>query len=127
MIPRNSISLAIFFFGLLSCVHSQKKEYRCPPCASDCHKEVYNQPGMCPVCDMELITTQNSKYGGYLKEEIRIANDSIELNAAYYLPFKTEDIKAALIVVHGSAPSTYEVLVAFLTTLRRPRHPRQVD
>ena len=40
-------------------------------------------------------------------EEVQIPNDSIMLNAAYYSPINRDSINGVLIVVHGSAPSTY--------------------
>ncbi len=116
MISRNYIFSIFGFFWFLSCIHGQNKTYRCPPCASDCHDKVYHEPRVCPVCNMELITDPHSEYEGYQKEEVRIFNDSIVLNAAYYSPIHTEELKAALIIVHGSAPSTYED-VSFYTRL----------
>ncbi len=116
MMSRKPIFSILGFFWLLSCAHGQNKTYRCPPCASDCHNQVYVEPGTCPVCNMKLIGDQNSKYEGYIKEDVRILNDSVALNAAYYSPFYTEEIKAALVIVHGSAPSTYED-VSFYTKL----------
>ncbi|MBO0322638.1 prolyl oligopeptidase family serine peptidase [Muricauda sp. CAU 1633] len=113
---RNLVSVGLIFLIHFSCIHSQEKEYRCPPCASDCHKERYTLPGTCPVCGMELITNQHSEYIGYQKEAVRIPSDTIELNAAYYSPLHTENIKGVLVIVHGSAPSTYED-VGFYTKL----------
>lgn len=113
---RKPIFFVLGFFWLLSCAHGQNKTYRCPPCASDCHNQTFEQPGTCPVCTMELITEQQSKYDGYTKEEVRIVNDSLALNAAYYSPINPKEIKAVLVIVHGSAPSTYED-VSFYTRL----------
>ena len=104
------------FLCLMSLAYGQFKTYRCPPCASDCHKKLYYEPGICPVCNMQLIESMHSTYEGYQKEEIYIANDSIELHAAYYVPINTTQIKGAVVMVHGSAPSTYEDL-GFYTKL----------
>lgn len=91
----------------LQYIIGQEKLYRCPPCASDCHKESYSRPGLCPVCNMELIFQKESQFEGYAMEEVQIPNDSIMLNAAYYSPINRDSINGVLIVVHGSAPSTY--------------------
>ena len=95
------------FFGLFQCL-AQEHSYRCPPCASDCHSTLYNDPGVCPVCNMNLVKVTPSQYEGYTKEEVLIKNGAIELNAAYYSPINQDKMKAVLIIVHGSAPSTYE-------------------
>lgn len=57
---------------------------------------------------MPLIEITNTKFEGYDKEEIGIQNGDIRLNAAYYTPQDKSKIRGVLVVVHGSAPSTYE-------------------
>jgi hypothetical protein len=101
--------LAIFVFLSISCSFGQKNQYRCPPCPFDCHNGFFDQPGQCPVCQMELVKVTPSEYDGYTKEELYIINkkDSISLNAALYLP-EDNKIQGILIIAHGSAPTTYE-------------------
>ena len=103
--------LFLFWIGCLglycSC-HGQEQQFRCPPCASDCHNTYYSGPGVCPVCNMSLIPVKENMYKGYQKALVRIKNGAIGLNAAYYSPTNNEKIKGALVIVHGSAPSTYE-------------------
>jgi rhodanese-related sulfurtransferase len=45
---------------LLFCIVSfqliaQKKEYVCSPCGNACDNKVYDKPGRCPSCHMELV------------------------------------------------------------------------
>lgn len=57
---------------------------------------------------MQLIEVTNTQFKGYQKEEIAINNHEITLHAAYYTPKQKEDLKGALVIVHGSAPTTHE-------------------
>jgi dienelactone hydrolase len=57
---------------------------------------------------MPLIKITNTEFKGYDKEEVVIKNGAIRLNAAYYTPKNKSEIQGVLVVVHGSAPSTYE-------------------
>ncbi|WP_232520962.1 prolyl oligopeptidase family serine peptidase [Flagellimonas nanhaiensis] len=82
--------------------------YKCPPCASDCHDTIYNAPGICPVCEMALVEIKDNQFEGYSKKKVSIESKGISLNAAYYAPNNKNTLKGALVIVHGSAPSTYE-------------------
>ncbi len=57
---------------------------------------------------MPLIKITNTEFKGYGKEEVVIQNGAVRLNAAYYTPLNKSEIQGVLVVVHGSAPSTYE-------------------
>ncbi|UII80623.1 S9 family peptidase [Flagellimonas sp. CMM7] len=100
----------LVLFSFLACfgIKAQKDTFRCPPCASDCHRTDFEESGNCPICNMPLIKVNQTLFEGYDKKEVMISNDSILLNAAYYTPKNKNRIKGAMIVVHGSAPSRYE-------------------
>ncbi|WP_211341817.1 prolyl oligopeptidase family serine peptidase [Ulvibacterium marinum] len=98
--------MALVYLGLIQAQHTTG--YRCPPCNSNCHTVQYENPGDCPVCAMPLIKITNTQFKGYDKEEVVIQNGGIRLNAAYYTPQNNSEIQGVLVVVHGSAPSTYE-------------------
>ncbi|MBK5269516.1 MAG: rhodanese-like domain-containing protein [Bacteroidia bacterium] len=34
---------------------TDKDEYQCIPCGLECDKDVYNEPGVCPHCQMQLV------------------------------------------------------------------------
>lgn len=98
------VAVLLWSFKPLS---AQDSKYRCPPCDFDCHHLEFNAPGLCTVCQMELIKVSTAEFDGYTSEEITIPSDTILLNAAYYVP-NDKAIRGALVVVHGSSPSTYE-------------------
>lgn len=103
--------LILLVFLSLSCkaIHSQKGEYYCPPCPSDCHNERYEKLGACPTCDMQLIKNRTSEsFEDYKKQDLKIASGDITLNAAYYSPVNGTTTNAAVVIVHGSAPTTYD-------------------
>ena len=107
MRPVYKIIVVFLVLGALG-FNLTDKTYRCPPCESNCHSIVYDNPGICPVCDMALVEIKHHQFDGYQKREVTIKNGDIALNAAYYSPANQGKIRAALIIVHGSAPSTYE-------------------
>jgi rhodanese-related sulfurtransferase len=41
---------------------SQKKEYVCTPCGSDCDHHVYDKPGTCSECGMPLVEKSTVKF-----------------------------------------------------------------
>ncbi len=105
------------FFALiighqLAC-SSQAKMYRCPPCGFDCHHEHFNAPGKCPVCAMTLIEVVDPQFDGYQMQKVTITNGTIQLHAAYYTPVET-DIRGALILAHGSAPTEFRDLSYYI-------------
>lgn len=114
--------LIIVSFLFLGCNNSkvkntQKGEYYCPPCPSDCHNERYEKLGTCPTCDMQLTKKRTSdSFDGYKKQEVKIVSGDIILNAAYYSPVDGTTTNAAVVIVHGSDPTTYDD-VGFYTNL----------
>ena len=104
---RLTIILFAAFVFCQSC-QGQTNQYRCPPCGFNCHHTLYDAPGTCPTCQMTLIPISDSKIKGYHKSEVQFKNDEIVLNGVYYTPYATEAIKGAVVIVHGSAPSTHE-------------------
>ena len=48
---------------VLPVLFAQKKEFICPPCSSDCHNIVFDGPGQCSVCSMELLNKANINEG----------------------------------------------------------------
>ena len=104
--------LLLFSFTL----SAQQEIYYCPPCPFDCHNESYHQPGVCPVCNMELVKRIEVKFKNYQKQPVLIKNNNITLNAAYYSPISNQGQLPAVVVVHGSAPTTYDD-VAFYTSI----------
>ena len=107
---------ALFSFHAVFSCFGQQTTYRCPPCAYDCHDRTYSTPGACIVCGMQLVPDTTRQYEGYNKSIVEIKSDSIHLNAAYYQPKNKERLKGAIVIVHGSAPSTYED-VSFYTRI----------
>ncbi len=107
---------ALFSFHVVFSCLGQQITFRCPPCPYDCHDKTYSKPGACDVCGMELIPNTTSEYEGYSKSMVEVTSDSIQLSAAYYLPKNKDSIMGALVIVHGSAPSTYED-VSFYTRI----------
>ncbi|MGE0590314.1 MAG: prolyl oligopeptidase family serine peptidase [Cyclobacteriaceae bacterium] len=101
------ILAAMFFFGILS-VLAQAPKFYCPPCPFDCHDKVYDQPGVCPVCNMDLVQRKVSSYNEYEMQNVKIKNGDVELNGVYYTPMNHNERLASVVIVHGSAPSTYE-------------------
>jgi len=65
---------------------------------------------------MELVSRKNAVYENYLMRSVKIKNEDVELNGAYYVPEGVHANLAAVVIVHGSAPDTYED-VAFYTRL----------
>jgi len=57
---------------------------------------------------MELVQRQVSTFDGYEMQNVKIKNGDIELNGAYYTPINHAGGLASVVIVHGSAPSTYE-------------------
>ncbi|MEP2668120.1 MAG: prolyl oligopeptidase family serine peptidase [Cyclobacteriaceae bacterium] len=108
--------IALFTLLLSFTLSAQQEIYYCPPCPFDCHNEPYNQPGLCPVCNMDLLKRIEVKFKNYHKQPVLIKNDSITLNAAYYSPISNQGQLPAVVVVHGSAPTTYDD-VAFYTSI----------
>lgn len=47
-------------------------------------------------------------FEGYKKKIVKITSGDITLNAAYYSPVDGTTTNAAVVIVHGSAPSTYD-------------------
>lgn len=109
------IILLILFIGC-NTAHSQDYKYYCPPCPTDCHKERYERPGKCPTCDMKLTKRTVAFFDGYKKQSVKIKSGDISLNAAYYSPIKKSTSNASVVIVHGSAPSTYDD-VAYYTSI----------
>jgi dipeptidyl aminopeptidase/acylaminoacyl peptidase len=65
---------------------------------------------------MELVKRTEVKFKNYLKEPVLIKNNDITLNAAYYSPISNQGQLPAVVIVHGSAPTTYDD-VAFYTSI----------
>lgn len=82
--------------------------YVCPPCPFGCDDEVYDRPGTCHVCQMELVKQQEAEYQDYVKSTFFIPNGDVQIYAAYYMPMHKKNIKGAILVSHGSAPTTHE-------------------
>jgi rhodanese-related sulfurtransferase len=61
--------IALLFIQAVSCNSEAKpiavnaEQYQCLPCGQDCDNKVYDNPGKCPSCQMELVkkTTANFK------------------------------------------------------------------
>jgi uncharacterized protein len=99
-----------------SIAYSQDHKYYCPPCPSDCHKEQYEEPGKSPTCGMQLVERTVDSFDGYEKISVKIKSGDISLNAAYYSPIIKSTANASVVIVHGSAPSTYDD-VAYYTSI----------
>ncbi|MEO0505912.1 MAG: prolyl oligopeptidase family serine peptidase [Bacteroidota bacterium] len=91
-------------------------QYRCPPCPFDCQNILYNKPGICNVCGMQLVEVENNVFNRYKESNFYISNGDVKLFAAYYLPKDMSKLKGAVVVTHGSAPTTHEDL-SFYTNL----------
>ena len=117
---RNSIgmlTLSLFFLvGLIldlvsHAQEAQKKVYVCPPCGVDCHDDKYVEPGTCPACGMYLVVEREASPAAPPRYEIDttdvlINSDGVQLGASYYVPQGLSEPLPAVVVVHGSAPST---------------------
>ncbi|NAY93345.1 prolyl oligopeptidase family serine peptidase [Muricauda sp. JGD-17] len=88
--------------------------YRCPPCPFDCDDHFYDKPGECPVCQMSLIKVVDRAYEGYDRANFFLQNGDVQLYTAYYTPKDLDKISGALIIGHGSAPTTYEDLSFYI-------------
>lgn len=55
--------IAFLFVCGVKVMSQPKKEYICPPCASDCHNQKWETPGYCPICNMELLNAANINDG----------------------------------------------------------------
>lgn len=95
---------------------AQQEIYYCPPCPFDCHSKSYNQPGVCPKCDMVLVKWTEVQFKNYEKQSVLIKNNNVTLSAAYYSPINNQGQLAAVVIVHGSAASTYDD-VSFYTNI----------
>jgi len=110
------IALSILFICCNE-LHSQEGKYFCPPCPNDCDTERYEYPGICPTCGMTLEKeTAPESFEGYMMLPIKIESGDITLNAAYYSPTQGTTTNAAVVIVHGSAPSTFDD-VAYYTSI----------
>lgn len=50
-------------------VLGQNKEYICPPCHNSCDQEVFHKPGVCPHCNMKLISKASADFDNLSPEE----------------------------------------------------------
>ena len=47
--------LVVICFCLFSANEKSNEKYRCLPCGLDCDKEIFDKPGKCSKCQMELV------------------------------------------------------------------------
>ncbi len=84
--------------------------YVCPPCSVDCHDHKYSEPGTCLGCGMNLVVAREAPKALMLYEtdttDIWIGSQDVQLRASYYVPQGVAEPLPAVVVVHGSAPST---------------------
>jgi rhodanese-related sulfurtransferase/DNA-directed RNA polymerase subunit RPC12/RpoP len=72
------ISGLVCFFTANSFGQSAKKplakyamQYVCPPCGNDCDSIVYNTPGICPHCHMQLVKKSSITFGSIEPSQVR--------------------------------------------------------
>ncbi len=58
-----SLNILLLIVFSITTFAQQKKEYICPPCSFDCHNLVFDGPGQCTVCSMELLNKANINEG----------------------------------------------------------------
>lgn len=51
----NKLFFLLLFISCSAFAQEQEVKYVCPPCDKQCDTLVFKQPGVCPVCGMELI------------------------------------------------------------------------
>ncbi|WP_411031244.1 prolyl oligopeptidase family serine peptidase [Spongiimicrobium sp. 3-5] len=105
-IPKFVILTVLLCMGITN-LFAQEHAYVCPPCASDCHKEEYKNPGKCPTCNMDLEQREELSVAGFTANKVKIKSGDIYLNAAYVTPKDIQKPNAVVVIVHGSAPSRY--------------------
>jgi rhodanese-related sulfurtransferase/DNA-directed RNA polymerase subunit RPC12/RpoP len=47
------------------------EQYVCPPCGNDCDKIVYDKPGTCPHCQMQLVKKSSITFGSIEPSQVR--------------------------------------------------------
>jgi len=114
----------------------------CPPCQFDCHHLRFPGPGVCPVCGMTLIeatddegraivlieaypraTVVDTVHARELRADlgvtyrnVRIPAGEVELEARLYVPPAVAIPGPAVVVNHGSAPSTFADVALYSRT-----------
>jgi rhodanese-related sulfurtransferase len=61
-----------FFLATAQDKNAEKstEHYQCMPCGLDCDKKIYDEPGKCPQCGMQLIKEYNVKFGSIQPSEV---------------------------------------------------------
>ena len=67
-----------------------------------------------------MVEVENNVFNRYKESNFYISNGDVKLFAAYYLPKDMSKLKGAVVVTHGSAPTTHEDL-SFYTNLAKLR------
>lgn len=99
----------------------KKKVYVCPPCGVNCHDDKYSQPGTCPVCNMSLVVEREASPAAPPRykidtTDVLISSYGVQIGASYYVPQGLAEPLPAVVIVHGSSPSTRND-VAFFTRM----------
>ena len=88
-------------------------DFVCPPCGHECLRTSYPAPGICPVCSMELVERSSLSKDSvdsvfqFSYEDVVVHSTGVELEARFYLPEVLEEPLAAVVINHGSAPTTF--------------------
>jgi len=89
--------------------------------AGNCHDDKYSQPGTCPVCNMSLVVEREASPAAPPRykidtTDVLISSYGVQIGASYYVPQGLAEPLPAVVIVHGSSPSTRND-VAFFTRM----------
>lgn len=98
---RNLLTLLIVIL-YISCCHGGKGEYVCKPCALPCDELVFDEPGKCPHCKMNLL-----KRSDLLSKEEPVLNEVVIRNGSSEILVEGGFQKERTIKVHYYRPENF--------------------